>query len=342
MQQQPENKPSWELAIEKLANATVDRFEKLEAKVDQMASFNRNLEVQLGQISNAINSRDQGKLPSKTEVNPRDEVKVVTLRSAKQLGEVSSEHVIGDVGKKNNVEISYENEQNEMPPLTPPVKPYVPPIPFPQRLKQNKVDKQFEKFLKVFKQLRINIPFADALAQIPAYAKFLKEIMSNKRKLEDYKTIALTEECSAVIQKKLPPKMRDPGSFSIPCTIGDIDFSKALCDLGASVSLMPLSMCRKLGLKEIQPTTISLQLADRSVKYPSGILENVLVKVKKFIIPVDFIILDMDEDMEIPIILGCPFLATAGAVIDVKNGRLTLKIGEEEVEFDLFKADRNA
>ncbi|XP_052209202.1 uncharacterized protein LOC127812718 [Diospyros lotus] len=223
MQQRPKNKQSWELAIEKLANATVDRFEKLKAKVDQMASFNRNLEVQLGQISNAINSRDQG-----------------------------------DVDKKNNVEISDENEQNEMPPLTPPVKPYVPPIPFPQRLKQNKVDKQFEKFLEVFKQLRINIPFADALAQIPAYVQFLKEIMSNKRKLEDYKTIALTEECSAVIQKKLPQKLRDPESFSIPCTIGDIDFSKTLCDLGVSVSLMPLSVCKKLGLKEIQPTTISL------------------------------------------------------------------------------------
>ncbi|XP_052186815.1 uncharacterized protein LOC127797704 [Diospyros lotus] len=205
----------------------------MEAKVDQMTSFNRNLEVQLGKISNSINSRDQG-----------------------------------DVDKKNNVEISDENKQNEIPSLTPPIKPYVPPIPFPQRLKQSKIDKQFENFLEVFKQLHINIPFVDALAQIPAYAKFLKEIMLNKRKLEDYKTIALTEECSAVIQKKLPPKLRDPGSFSIPCTIDDIDFSKALCDLGASVSLMPLFVCRKLGLEEIQPTTIYLQLVDRSVKYP--------------------------------------------------------------------------
>ena len=112
--------------------------------------------------------------------------------------------------------------------------------------------------MQVFRQLHINIPFVDALAQIPTYAKFLKEVMSNKRKLEDYETIFMTEECSAIIQNKLPPKLKDPGSFSIPCTIGKVDFGKALCDLGASVSLMSLSISRKLGLKELKPTTISL------------------------------------------------------------------------------------
>ena len=126
------------------------------------------------------------------------------------------------------------------------------------------------------------------------------------------------------------------GVFSIPCTIGKVDFGKALCDLGASISLMPLSIFRKLGLKnELKPTTISLQLADRSVKYPIGTLENVLVKVREFYIPVDFIVLEMEEDVEMPIILGRPFLATAGAIIDVKNGRLTLKVGEDKVEFNL-------
>ncbi|XP_038976654.1 uncharacterized protein LOC113463578 [Phoenix dactylifera] len=256
---------------------------------------------------------------------------------------VSGETIVGDEVDYEEVSKKVSEEVEDLAKTTsplPPVEPYVPPIPFPQRLKQNKIDQQFEKFLKVFRQLHINIPFADALAQIPAYTKFLKEIMSKKRKLEDFETIALTEECSAIIQNKLPPKLRDPESFSIPCTIGDVDFSRALCDLGASVSLMPLSVSRKLGLKELKPTTISLQLADRSVKYPLGVLENVLIKVKKFIIPVDFIVLEMEEDTEIPIILGRPFLATAGAIIDVKNGRLTLKVGEEEVEFNLFEATK--
>lgn len=194
----------------------------------------------------------------------------------------------------------------------------------------------------MFKKLHVNIPFVDALMKIPSYAKFLKEIMSKKRKLEDYETIALSEECSAVIQQKLPPKLKDPGSFSIPCTIGEIKFSRALCDLGASVSLMPLSIYKKLGLNDLKHTTVSLQLADRSIKYPLGVVENVLMKVDKFIIPVDFIILDMDEDVNVPIILGRPFLATAGTIIDVKNGKLTFKIGEEEVHFDLSQPTKHS
>ncbi|XP_020258189.1 uncharacterized protein LOC109834561 [Asparagus officinalis] len=170
---------------------------------------------------------------------------------------------------------------------------------------------------------------------MPSYAKFLKEILSNKRKLEEYETVALTEECSAIIQNKLPPKLKDPGSFSIPCVIGNVSINRALCDLGASVSLMPMSIYKKLGIGDLKPTTISLQLADRSVKYPVGILEDVPIQVGKFFIPVDFVILEIEEDSNIPIILGRPFLATAGAIIDVKNGRLSLNIGGETVEFDL-------
>ncbi|XP_021637588.2 uncharacterized protein LOC110633336 [Hevea brasiliensis] len=113
---------------------------------------------------------------------------------------------------------------------------------------------------------------------------------------------------------------------------------KALCDLGVSVSLMPLSICQKLNVRELIPTTISLQLADRSVKYPVGILENILIKVGKFFIHIDFVILEIEEDVQNPIILERPILATARAIIDVKNGRLTLKIGgEKEVKFNLFR-----
>ncbi|XP_057986579.1 uncharacterized protein LOC131171137 [Hevea brasiliensis] len=158
------------------------------------------------------------------------------------------------------------------------------------------------------KKLYINIPFTEALSQMPSYTKFLKEILSKKRKLEDYETVALTEECSSILQYKLPSKLKDLGSFSIPCLIGNMTINKALCDLGAS-----------------------------SVKYPVGILENIPIKVGKFFIPVNFVVLEMEEDVQIPIILGRPFLATAGAIIDVKNRWLTLKVGDEEVEFNLFK-----
>ena len=182
------------------------------------------------------------------------------------------------------------------------------------------------------------MPFVDALAQMPKYVKFMKQILSNKKKLEEYETVALTEECSAILQKKLPPKLQDPGSFTIPCSIGNFDCEQALCDLGASINLMPLSVFRKLGIGDCSPTTITLQMADRSVKHPKGIIEDVLVKVDKFIFPVDFVVLDMEEDKNIPIILGRPFLATGRALIDVQKGELSLRVQEEEVTFNIFKS----
>ena len=116
------------------------------------------------------------------------------------------------------------------------------PIPYPQRLKKNKLDKQFTKFMEVFKKLHINIPFADALEQMPSYVKFMKDIMSNKRRLSDFETVNLTKECSIILKRKLPQKLKDPGSFTIPCTIGISIFKRALCDLGASINLMLLSI----------------------------------------------------------------------------------------------------
>ncbi|KAL0437663.1 UNVERIFIED_CONTAM: Retrovirus-related Pol polyprotein from transposon opus [Sesamum radiatum] len=144
----------------------------------------------------------------------------------------------------------------------------------------------------------------------------------------------LSHDC----QNKLPPKLKDPGSFSIPCTIGGSNFDKALCDLGASINLMPYSIFEKLGMHELTPTIVTLQLADRSIKYPRGIIEDVLVKVGKFVIPVDFVVLDMEEDTNTPLILGRPFLATGKALIDVQKGQLTLRINDDEVVFNVFKA----
>ncbi|XP_058005391.1 uncharacterized protein LOC131181359 [Hevea brasiliensis] len=218
-----------------------------------------------------------------------------------------------------------------------PPAPYKPPLPFPQRFQKAKIDKQFGKFLKVLKKLYINISFIDVISQMPSYDKFLKEILSNKRRLEDYEIVALTEKCSAILQNKLPPKLKDPRRFSTPCHIGETSIKRALCDLEASVSLMALSICEKLKVGDLKPTTISLQLTDRSIKYLVGILENVSLKVGKFFILVDFIVLEMEEDVRMPIILRRPFLATAGANIDVKNGKLKLTMEEEEIEFNLFQ-----
>ena len=138
--------------------------------------------------------------------------------------------------------------------------------------------------------------------------------------------VALSEECSAILQRKLPPKSKDPRNFTIPLSIGNSIIEKALCDLGASINLIPLSIFKKLGLGKANPITITLQLADRSLTHPWGIIEDLLVKVDKFIFPVDFIVLNMEEDKEVPIILGRPFLATSWALIDVQKGELRLRV----------------
>ena len=198
--------------------------------------------------------------------------------------------------------------------------------------------KQFSKFLDAFKKLHINIPFVDALEQIPSYVKFIKEILSNKRKLKDSETVKLTEECSVIFQNKMPQKLKDPGSFTIPCTTGTTYFDKALCDLGVSANLMSLSMYKKLDLGEAKATIISLQLSDRFIKHPQRIIEDVLLKVDNFIFPTDFIMLDLEEDEEIPIIPGLPFLAIGRTLIDEQEGELILRFQDEKVIFNVFKA----
>ncbi|XP_021999383.1 uncharacterized protein LOC110896227 [Helianthus annuus] len=164
--------------------------------------------------------------------------------------------------------------------------------------------------MEMLKKLHVNIPFVEALAKMPKY---------NKKKLEDLSTV-LSEECSAVLKKKLPTKMTDPG---------------------ASINLMPNSIFAKLNLGEPSPTRMSIELADRPVKYPRGIVVNILVKVDKFVIPVDFVILDMDEDSEVPLILGPPFLAAARAVIDIYDGKLTLSVDKDEVTFYIQRSMRH-
>ncbi|XP_010689473.2 DNA damage-inducible protein 1-like [Beta vulgaris subsp. vulgaris] len=170
---------------------------------------------------------------------------------------------------------------------------------------------------------------------MPSYAKFLKDTLSNKRKIEENVTVSLTVECSAILQNKLPEKLGDPGSYSIPVKLGNIAIKNALCDLGASVSLMPLSICKKLNMGELKPTRISLQLADRTVKFSLGILQDVPLRVGKFFIPCDFVVMEMKEDAQVPIILGRPFLATAGAIIDMKKGKITFEVGDEKMEYTL-------
>ncbi|PHT40145.1 hypothetical protein CQW23_18999 [Capsicum baccatum] len=175
--------------------------------------------------------------------------------------------------------------------------------------------------MTMLKQLTINVPLVEALEQMPGYAKFMKDILT-KKWAASYDLADNVHYCSAIATRSLVQKKADPGAFTIPCTIGSLDFAKAFCDLGASINLMPLSIYRKLGLGDPTSTNMRLVMADRSVKRPVGILNDVLVKVSSFIFPTNFVILDCKEDSEVPIILGRPFLATGSVLIDMKDNEL--------------------
>ncbi|XP_024028191.1 LOW QUALITY PROTEIN: uncharacterized protein LOC112093618 [Morus notabilis] len=179
--------------------------------------------------------------------------------------------------------------------------------PFPQRFQTQKQDKQFRRFLDVLKQLHINIPLVEAFEQMPNYVKFMKDILSKKRRLGEFETVALAKECSAILKNKLPPKLKV-----------------------------------KLGIGEARPTTVTLQLADRSYAHPEGKIEDVLVRVDKCIFSTDFIVLDYEADNEVPIILGRPFLAAVRTLIDVQKGELTMRVHDPQVTFNVFKAMRFA
>ncbi|XP_070055661.1 uncharacterized protein [Nicotiana tomentosiformis] len=183
----------------------------------------------------------------------------------------------------------------------------------------------------------VNVVTLRMLSQMPIYANFLKEILTKKRKVEDTSVVKLTEHCSAILQNKLPQKCGDPGSFTIPCSLGSINFDKSLCDFGASINLMPLSIYRKLEkeIGEIRSVPISLQLVDQTTLVPKGIVEDILVRIDKFVFPADFIVVNMEENKEVSLILGRLFLATSRTILDIHERKLILRVGEETVTFEM-------
>ncbi|XP_021771500.1 uncharacterized protein LOC110735621 [Chenopodium quinoa] len=341
MQPQPQ-KSSLEVTLESFITATNSAIQHQNSSIQQLQAQSKLMENQISQLANQFNQalKIPGTFPGQIEQPQRAQMNFVALRSGRQLDDPPTMEPSREVNeeaeaRKKEVEDARVEEASKEPPPKP-LSPYVPKIPFSQRLAQAKLEKKFSKFLDILKKLHINIPFLDAISEMPSYAKILKDMLSNKRKLEENTTVALNAECSAILQNTLPKKLGDPGSYSIPVKLGDIEINRALCDLGASVSLMPPSICKKLQMGELKPTRISLQLADRSVKFPLGVLEDVPLRVGKFFIPCDFVVMKMKEDVNVPIILGRPFLATTGAIIDMKKGKITFKVGDEKLEYSLL------
>ena len=227
--------------------------------------------------------------------------------------------------------------------LHPEIKAYKPKIPYPQRLRKEKMKEQYGKFVDMIKSVNINVPLVELLAGVPNYAKFIKELVTDKGTLNEAQATFLDAECSSIVQNgKIPPKLSDPGSFLVSCAFDKSFTCNALADLGASINLMPNSLYKKLNLGSLRPTRMSIRLADRSYQYPLGIAENILVQVDKFVFPVDFVILEMEEDSQVPLILGRPFLNTADAIIRVKDKEISLGIGNERVSFSVDRAMKHS
>ena len=327
--------------VENTLNKKIDGLESnLKQKMD-------NLQYSITNINKLLVVQERGRFPSQTLPNPKgihevgsgmDEVKsIITLRSGKEVDQPMPKPVEesrqGEKMQPEHILLEEESMKYRIPP------------PFPQALRGKKKATQQASILEVLRQVKVNIPLLDLIKQVPAYAKFLKDLCTIKRGLGIEKKAFLTEHVSAIIQRKYPVKYKDPGSPTIPVNIGGNCIDKSLLDLGASVNLMPYSVYMQLGLGELKPTNITLSLADRSVKIPKGIVEDVLVKIDKFYYPVDFVVLDTEpsssEPSHVPIILGRPFLATANAIINCRNGIMQLTFGNMTLELNIFHLNDN-
>ena len=266
--------------------------------------------------------------------NPKfKEVKaIVTLRSGKELTKPSPKATDPEQEAIGTAPREVVSKQT--------VEEYKPPPPFPQSLRTKKKAINQAEILEVLRQVKVNIPLLDIIKQVPTYAKFLKDLCTVKKGLNIDKKAFLTEQVSAIIQCKTPVRYKDPGCPTISVNIGGICMEKALLDLGASVNLLPYSMHRQLGLGELKPTSITLSLADRSIKIPKGTVEDVLIQMEKFYYPVDFVVLDTEPVAAganyVLIILGRPFLATSNAVINYRNGVMQLTFENMTLELNIF------
>ncbi|GKC64640.1 hypothetical protein Tco_1097238 [Tanacetum coccineum] len=256
----------------------------IDAAIRNQGASIKTLEIQIGQMSNVLQERGFGSLPSSTETNSRDQVKSISTTIE------ADSHSIRRIGSS-----------------------------------QYAVSTGLNSTL-LYKSRQTTIPFLSHLDN-----HYCKEEEGNygPKFTEAYR--------ASHINNIIPRKEKDPGSFTLLCFINDVCFDNALVDLGASVNVMPLSTYLNLGLGELAHTRLTMKLADRIVKYLKGIAKNVLVEIGKFTFPLDFIILDMPEDIKVPLILGRPFLSTARVKIDVYKRKITLRVGEEKIIFKSIK-----
>ncbi|GJS53337.1 reverse transcriptase domain-containing protein [Tanacetum coccineum] len=346
---------------------------------NQMANVTSLLTSLCDNFKNSASTSNSGTLPSQTVTNPRQQINAITTRSGKTLEGPSTPLVptpVISIPQKEpvqNPETSTEKVQNpnlentahvpssegeedsifiEIPKpkakktvnLDPNPNSYPSKLPYPERMKVRENDKpsaQHSRFLKMFKQLRLEIGLKDALVEMPKFNKWLSSLLRNKEKLEEIAITTVNAECSAIIMNKVPEKLEDPGKFLIPCALQELKRTSALADSGASINLLPHSIYKKLELEALTPTRMTLELANRSISHPMGIAEDVVVRVDGFTFLADFVVVNFEPDPRVPIILGRPFLRTAKALIDLYEEKLTLRVGKDELVYYADKSEKN-
>ncbi|XP_073151875.1 uncharacterized protein [Henckelia pumila] len=262
----------------------------------------QQLNTQMGQLETAVNrleALNSNSLPSQTVVNPKENVSAITLRIGKEL--------------KVNEEVVKEQVQNEDEEKSKEEEDEIVPIDAQKALKESRKDEGIKGLYEVFRRCE------------------------RKHKLKGCQKVELGENVSAVVQRKAPKKCKDPGMFSIPCKIGDVQLDTTMLDLGVSINVMSYSVYASLNYGPLTETAIVIQLADKSTIYPRGLLEDILMQVGNLVFPADFYMLDMkSNDLNSPILLGRPFLKTSKSIIDVNNDTLTMEFDGEIVNFHIF------
>ncbi|GJR91468.1 reverse transcriptase domain-containing protein [Tanacetum coccineum] len=320
----------------------------LQNQMANVTSLLTSLCTKFDDLGNTNQPSSSNSLPSNTILNPRNEAKVITTSSGVSYDgpPIPPPVVVKESEVTKDTEL-LSTEDIQPPPLVheqtkePIEEPSFvankakPNLPYPSRLNKQKIREKDDilasKFMEIFRNLHFELSFADALIHMPKFAPMFKKMLNNKDKLIELTKMPLNENCSAVVLKKLPEKLGDPGRFLIPCDFSEFDSYLALADLGASINLMPLSIWKKLQLPGLTETKMVLELADRTISKPTGVAENVFVKVGKFYFPADFVVLDFIADPRVPLILGRPFLRTAHALIDVYEGEIILRNDDQSL-----------
>ncbi|XP_058761738.1 uncharacterized protein LOC131635147 [Vicia villosa] len=317
----------------------------------------KNLENQVGQLAKQLSEQQPGaSFSANTQTNPKEHCKAIFTRSGKEVnsgvneevivedeeeiiveneGEKSEEKIEEELvekerkekeeREKNDKKVKKNKKRNENVSTIP-----LQHLPYPHVQSRKEDARRYARFMDIFKQLHINIPFSEALEKMPKYANFMKKMLTKKKKYTDEETVVLDAHCSAIIQKTPPRKEADPGRVILPITIGGNYISNDLVDLGFSINLIPLSVVKRLGNIEMKHTRITLQLADKSIISPYGVVQVMLVKVDKCLFPVDFVVVDMEEDRDVPLILGRPFMKTTRMMIDIDDGIMKVRVQDKE------------